>query len=205
MNPDSTYWMKYAVGLAQETPPPGRRVGAALVSEHGQLLCSAFEGEVHGASWFRILRRRVQELGVSSAHSVYLTINTLSAAGSFELAELLHDVRIDRVYIGLPDPALTTYLDGDPATERAYVLRFPDDLQREIMEQNRDLYAASGQSIECNPHYSTHRISEAVSTGLRSKGFELSRGDVNANRGGLRLPLSSAKGMGSSTKRPIAP
>ncbi|WP_329020640.1 methyltransferase domain-containing protein [Streptomyces sp. NBC_01601] len=187
MNPDSTYWMKYAVGLAQETPPPGRRVGAALVSEHGQLLCSAFEGEVHGASWFRILRRRVQELGVSSAHSVYLTINTLSAAGSFELAELLHDVRIDRVYIGLPDPALTTYLDGDPATERAYVLRFPDDLQREIMEQNRDLYAASGQSIECNPHYSTHRISEAVSTGLRSKGFELSRGDVNANRGRVAL------------------
>ncbi|MGV9266672.1 methyltransferase domain-containing protein [Kitasatospora sp. NPDC003701] len=187
MNPDSTYWMKYAIGLAQETPPPGRRVGAALVSEHGRLICSAFEGEVHGASWFRILRRRVQELGVSSAHSVYLTINTLSAAGSFELAELLKEVRIDRVYIGLPDPALTSYLGGDPATERGHALRFPDDLQREILEQNRDLYAASGQSIECNPHYSTHRISEAVSTGLRSMGFELSRGDVNANRGRFAL------------------
>ncbi|MFD6182005.1 class I SAM-dependent methyltransferase [Streptomyces goshikiensis] len=179
--------MNYAINLAQGTPLPGRRVGAALVSEEGQLICSAFEGEVHGASWFRILRRRVQELGVGRAHSVYLTINTMSAAGSFELAELLKDVRIDRVYVGLPDPALTGYLGGDPATERGHVLRFPDDLQREILEQNRDLYAASGQSIECNPHYSTHRISEAVSTGLRSMGFELTRGDVNAHRGRCAL------------------
>ncbi|MEU5425895.1 methyltransferase domain-containing protein [Streptomyces olivoreticuli] len=187
MSPNSTYWMNYAIGEAQRAPHPGRRVGTALVSEHGQLICSAFEGEVHGASWFRILRRRVQELGIASSHSVYLTINTLSAAGSFELAELLNDVRIDRVYIGLPDPALTSYLDGDPATERGHVLRFPDDLQREIMEQNRDLYAASRQNIECNPHYSTHRISEAVSTGLRSKGFTLSRSDINANRGRFAL------------------
>ncbi|MFF5488739.1 class I SAM-dependent methyltransferase [Streptomyces virginiae] len=187
MSPDSTHWMKYAIGVALGAPQPGRRVGAALVSEHGQLICSAFEGEVHGASWFRILRRRVQELGISSAHSVYLTINTLSAAGSFELAELLTGVRIDRVYIGLPDPALTSYLDGDPAIERGHVLRFPDGLQREILEQNRDLYAASEQSIECNPHYSTHRISEAVSTGLRSMGLALSRSDVNANRGRVAL------------------
>jgi SAM-dependent methyltransferase len=187
MNPDSTSWMKHAIGLAQQTPQPGRRVGAALVSEHGRLICSAFEGEVHGASWIRILRRRAHEHGVSSAHSVYLTINTLSADRSFELAELLEDVRIDTVYIGLPDPALTSYLGGDPVTERGHVLRFPDDLQREILEQNRDLYAASEQSIECNPHYSTHRISEAVATRLRSMGFELTRGDVNANRGRVAL------------------
>lgn len=187
MSPDSTHWMKYAIGEAQRTPQPGRRVGAALVSEHGQLICSAFEGEVPGASWSRTLRRKVQELGVASAHSVYLTINTLSATGSFELAEFLNDVRIDRAYIGLPDPALTSYLDGDPVTERGHALRFPDDLQREILEQNRNFYAASGQSIECNPHYSTHRISEAVSTGLRSKGFALSRSEVNANRGKFAL------------------
>ncbi|MFJ9968627.1 class I SAM-dependent methyltransferase [Streptomyces avermitilis] len=183
MSPDSTHWMKYAIGEAQGAPQPGRRVGAALVSEHGQLMCSAFEGEVHGASWFRTLRRRVQERVIASAHSVYLTINTVSADGSFELTELLNDVRIDKVYIGLPDPALTSYLDGDPATERGPVLRFPDDLQREIMEQNRGLYATSGQSIECNAHYSTHRISEDVSAVLRAKGFALSRSDVNANRG----------------------
>ncbi|WP_338675856.1 methyltransferase domain-containing protein [Streptomyces sp. SCSIO 30461] len=187
MSLNSTYWMKYVIGVAQKAPQPGRRVGVALVSEHDELISSAFEGEVRGASWYRVLRRRVQELRTSSAHSAYLTINTLSAAGSFELAALLNDVRIDKVYIGLPDPALTSYLDGDPATERGHVLRFPDDLQREILEQNRDLYAASGQSIECNPHYSTHRISEAVSTELRSKGFALSRSDVNAHRGRVAL------------------
>ncbi|MFF4531645.1 class I SAM-dependent methyltransferase [Streptomyces sp. NPDC001407] len=179
--------MNYAIRVAQRAPYPDRRVGVALVSGHNELICSAFEGEARGASWYRTLRSKIQELGTPSAHSAYLTINTLSADCSFELAELLKDVRIDRVYVGLPDPALTSYLDDDPVTARGHVHRFPDDLQREILEQNRDLYAASEQSIECNPHYSTHRISEAVSTGLRSMGFALSRSDVNANRGRVAL------------------
>lgn len=184
---NSAYWMKYAIGVAQKAPQSGRRVGVVLVSENGELICSAFEGEVRGASWYAILRRRIQELGASSAYSVYLTINTLSAVSSFELAELLKEVRIGRVHIGLPDPALTSYLDDDPVIARGHVLRFPDDLQCEILEQNRHLYEGSEQNIECNPHYFAHRISEAVSTGLRSRGFELSRSDVNANRGRFAL------------------
>ncbi|MFE1782466.1 class I SAM-dependent methyltransferase [Streptomyces sp. NPDC059506] len=187
VTPNSNYWMKYAIRVAQRASQSGRRVGIALVSEHGKLICSAFEGEVRGASWYRTLRSKMQELRISSAHGAYLTINTLSAAGSFELAELLKEVRIDRVYIGLPDPALTRYLEDDPITARGHVHRFPDDLQREILEQNRDLYSASAQNIECNPHYSTHRISEAVSTRLQSSGFALSRSDVNANRGKVAL------------------
>ncbi|MFF8902473.1 methyltransferase domain-containing protein [Streptomyces lydicus] len=175
--------MNYAIRVAQRAPQSGRRGGVALVSEHDELICSAFDGEVRGASWYRILRRRIKELGTSSAHSVYLTINTLSPDQSFELAELLKKIRIDSIYIGLPDPALTSYLDDDPVTARGHAHRFPDDLQREILEQNRDFYAASEQNIECNPHYSTHRISEAVSTRLKSSGFALSRNDVNANRG----------------------
>ncbi|MGV9268055.1 class I SAM-dependent methyltransferase [Kitasatospora sp. NPDC003701] len=182
MSPTSTKWMKYAIGVAQRAPQSGRRVGVALVSEHDELICSAFEGEVNGESWRLALRRRMQEFGTSSAHSVYLTINTLSADRSFELAELLKEVRVDRLFIGLPDPALTSYLDDDPVTARGGVHRFPDDLQREILEQNRGVYAASEQNIDRNPHYSTHRISEAVSTGLGSRGFALSRSDVNANR-----------------------
>jgi SAM-dependent methyltransferase len=179
--------MNYAIGVAQRAQQSGLRVGVALVSESDQLICSAFEGEVRGASWYCILRRKMGRLGALSAHSAYLTINTLSAAGSFELAELLKEVRIDRVYIGLPDPALTSYLDEDPVTSRGHVHRFPGDLQREILEQNRAFYATSAQNIECNPHYSTHRISEAVSTRLQSSGFTLSRRDVNANRGRVAL------------------
>src|SRR5207302_179920 len=37
-------------------------------------------------------------------------------------------------------------------------------------------------SIECNSHYSTHRIGEAVFSNLDSKGFALTRSEVNANR-----------------------
>jgi SAM-dependent methyltransferase len=183
MSPNSNRWMNYAVRGAEFASPSGRRVGVALVSERDELMCSAFEGEVRGASWYRTLRSRTQELGMSTAHSAYLTINTLSADGSFELAELLGDVRIDRVYVGLPDPALTNYLTGDPVTERGHVLRFPDDLQRQILAQHRDLYAESEQSIEGNPHYSTYRISEAVSTRLMAMGFPLTRNDIDAHRG----------------------
>ncbi|MFE7529728.1 methyltransferase domain-containing protein [Kitasatospora sp. NPDC057542] len=194
----STHWMKHVIGIAQRAPQSGRRVGVALVSEHNELICSAFEGEVRGASWYRTLRGKMQELGTSGAHSVYLTINTLSADRSFELAELLEEVRVDRVYIGLPDPALTSYLSGDPVTERGHVLRFPDELQRQILDQNRDLYAASEQSIDCNPHYSTHRISEAVATKLRSMGFALTKDDVNAHRG--RMALASLIGQRYGTE-----
>ncbi|MFE6939714.1 class I SAM-dependent methyltransferase [Streptomyces chartreusis] len=192
--------MNCAIGIAQKAPQSGRRVGAALVSEHDELMCSAFDGEVRGASWCRILQHRIRELGIFSAHSAYLTINTLSAAGSFELAELLKDVQIDTMYIGLPDPALTSYLDGDPVTQRGHVLRFPDNLQRQILEQNRDLYAASGQSIECNPHYSSHRISEAVSARLMSMGFALTRSDVNAHRGRAALASLICQRYGTEYK-----
>lgn len=187
MSPNSTYWMNYAIGIADRAPRTGRRVGVALVSEQDELICSAFEGEVRGASWYRTLRSRITELGTSSAHSAYLTINTLSAGQSFELAALLREVRIGKVYIGLPDPALTSYLDDDPVTARGHMDRFPDGLQREILYQNHASYAASEQSIECNPHYSRHRISDAVSAGLRSSGFLVSRSDVNANRGRTAL------------------
>jgi SAM-dependent methyltransferase len=182
MSPNSTYWMNYVVGLAGRAMQSGRRVGVALVSEEGELICSAFDGEERGAAWYCILRRKMQELGASKAHSLYLTINTLSAGHSFELAELLRDVASDKIYIGLPDPALTSYLDDDPVATQDHVYRFPDDLQREILEQNRRLYAVSEQSIECNTHYSTHRIGEAVFASLGSKGFALTRSEVNANR-----------------------
>ncbi len=199
MSPNSTRWMKHVIGVAQRAPQSGLRVGVALVSESNELICSVFEGEVPGASWYRTLRGRMQELGTSSAQSVYLTVNTLSADRSFELAELLKEVHVDRVYIGLPDPALTSYLDDDPVTARGHVHRFPDDLQREILEQNRGFYAASEQNIDRNPHYSTHRISEAVCAQLGSRGFALSRSDVNANRGKAALAslIRQRYGIGS--------
>ncbi|MCZ1006740.1 class I SAM-dependent methyltransferase [Streptomyces lydicus] len=179
--------MNYAISVAQGASQSSRRVGVALVSEHDELICSAFEGEVRGASWYRTLRSKIQKLGTPSAHSLYLTINTLSADCSFELDELLKDVRIDRVYVGLPDPALTSYRDDDPVTTQGLIHRFPDNLQREILAQNQGVYAASEQNIECNPHYSTHRISETVSSRLTAKGFALSRSEVNANRGRVAL------------------
>ncbi|MEU0100394.1 methyltransferase domain-containing protein [Streptomyces sp. NPDC006267] len=169
--------------MARESARAGRRIGAALVSESDELMCDAFDGE-RGASWCRTLLEKMRGLGAHRAHSLYLTVHSLSEdRQSFELAELVKDVHIDEVFIGLPDPSVTTYLEGDPVAERDHVHRFPDDLQRAILTQNQACYVASEQSIGGNPHYSAHRISEAVLTDLNSRGFGLARSDVTKNRG----------------------
>ncbi len=182
MSPDSSVWMNHAVRVAHESPRSGRRVGAVLASESNELMCDAFDGD-RGAPWYRTLREKMRALGAHYAHSLYLTVHTLSEdRQSFELSELLGEVRIAEVHIGLPDPAVTGYLDGDPVAEHDHVARFPDDLQRAILVQNQAFYAASEQSIGGNPHYSTQRISEAVLTDLNARGFDLSRSDVTMNR-----------------------
>lgn len=182
MSSTSSYWMKHVVGLAAKSPLPGRRVGAALVSHNGELIAAAHEGEEPGASWYEVVSRRLRPGTVSSAHSLYLTMNTLDPGGTFELAKLLREITIASIFVGLPDPRLAQYLDDDPVATHGDVSRFPDDLQREILEQNSTLYARSEQSIDCNPHYSTHRIGEAVFNSLASRGFALTMQEVNANR-----------------------
>jgi len=181
MSSDSKHWMNHVVELAAVGDPSRLRVGAAAVSETGDLVCSAFAGEDRGESWYRIMRRKMEKRGSPKAHSIYLTINTL-AADRFELAGLLEETGSANVYIGLPDPTVVGYREDDPVSTREQVFRFPDDLQRMILEQNRRFYEESEQAIQCNPHYSTHRIGESVSSRLGSHGFPVSRSEVNGNR-----------------------
>lgn len=182
MSADSKSWMSYVVDLAAAAPPSGMRVGAVLVSKGGQLVCCAFEGEEPGKSWRYALQRKMQEGGATTAHSIYLTINTLSTDRSFDLAGLQRETGSENTYVGLPDPTLTSYRDDDPVTTGDNVFRLPDDLQREILDQNLRIYEESEQRIQCNPHYSTHRIGESVFSSLTSHGFTIPRREVNANR-----------------------
>ncbi len=182
MNSKEVYWMNYSIKISKEACHSNLYVGVVLVSENNELLCSAFAGERCNDSWCSIILGKVQKLKISSAQSIYLMINTLSRTHVFDLLELLAEVRINEIYIGLPDPALTCYMDDDPIITHNCVYRYPDELQREILKLNTHYYANSTQTIENIPYYSENRISNMVIKSLRSKGFVVSLDEINANK-----------------------
>ncbi|MDR1494413.1 MAG: hypothetical protein LBI29_00010 [Rickettsiales bacterium] len=132
MNSNSVYWMNYSIDISKKTSQSELRVGVVLVSEHNELICYAFVGEEPNKSWYSILLGKVQKLKIYNAQSIYLTINTLSATDLFDLIELLNEIRINEIYIGLPDPALESYLKDDPIITLNNVYRYPNELQCEI-------------------------------------------------------------------------
>jgi len=176
------YWMNYSIDIAKGASQSDLRVGVVLVSEHNELICSAYAGEERNASWCSVLLSKVRKRKISNAQSIYITINTLSVAYSFDLIELLKEVHIKEIHVGLPDPALTCYLVDDPAITLNHVYRYPDELQRKILEQNNHFFADSKQSIKYSPFYSENRISNLVIEKLKSKGFVVSKNELNANK-----------------------
>lgn len=182
MSVNSMYWMQYSIDISKKVSPSLLQVGTVLISEQNKLLCSAYSGENCNESWYGVILRKIQKLKISHAQSIYLTINTLSKDCSFDLIELLKKISINEIYIGLPDPTLTCYWDNDPAITFNCVYRYPDKLQREILEQNYQFFSESKQNIKYSPYYSENRISNLVIEKLRLKGFIISKDELNANK-----------------------
>ena len=179
----TTAWMKYSIDIARAAPNDGLRVGVALVSASNNLICSAYAGEDETASWSSVLLTKAHQLNVSTAQSIYLTVNTLRAeAHTFDLLKVLQEICIEEIYIGLPDPALTHYLEGDPVIAHKHIYRYPIDLQCAILQQNTQFFAASPQSIQYSPYYSQHRISSLVIETLKSKGLVISKAELNEHK-----------------------
>lgn len=174
--------MNYSIDISKEVSHSDLRVGVVLVSENNEFICSAFAGEKRNASWCSILLGKVRKLKISNAQSIYIMINTLSNTHEFELIELLKEVHINEIYVGLPDPALTCYMNHDPVITHDHVYRYPDELQREILKQNNHFFLDSTQSIKNSPYYSENRISKMVIETLKSKGFIVSEDNLNANK-----------------------
>ena len=184
MNKKNMYWMNYSINISKGAPHSNLRVGVVLVSENNELVCSAFTGENCNDSWCSILLNKLRKFKISIAQSIYITINTLSSTSMFDLLELLTEVCVNKIYVGLPDPTLTCYIDGDPIITHNHVYRYPDELQREILKLNAHFYSNSAQSIKNSPYYSENRISKMVIESLKSKGFVISPEELNANKSG---------------------
>lgn len=71
----------------------------------------------------------------------------------------LEEIHVSEIYIGLPDPKLSYYLDDDPAIRHKSVFRYPDELQYKILELNNRCYAESNQNIKYNTYYYINKSS----------------------------------------------
>lgn len=182
MSINSREWMRYSIDIANKASQSRLRVGAVLVSQHNELICSSYKGEEDSASWSSVLIDKIRRLEISHVQTVYLTINTVSTGDSFELNELLKEINADIIYVGVPDPTLSCYLENDPIIASATINRYPDELQREILKQNHPFFAKSVQSIKYSPFYSKNRISNLVIQKLKVKGFTVSKKELTANK-----------------------
>lgn len=182
MDATNLYWMAHSINISKKGPLSKLQVGAVLVSNKNELICSAFSNEDNNSSWCSVLLRKLQYKKISNAQSIYVTINTLSHFDVFDLSELLKEIQINEIYIGLPDPVLTSYLNYDPLVKLNNVYRYPDQLQREILMQNDYFFASSKQNIRSSPYYSENRISDLVIEKLKAKDIIISREELNSNK-----------------------
>lgn len=179
---DNLYWMKYSINISQKAPWSKLKTGVVLVSKQNELICSAYTGEEENSSWLDVLLKKIKGSSLFNGWCLYLTVNTLSKTESFDLIELLKLIHVRKIYVGLPDFRLENYLNGDPVLVLDYVHRYPDDLQREILKQNKRFYANSRQSIQYSSYYSANRISSFVLEKLERKGITISEEELNINK-----------------------
>lgn len=182
MDNGKLYWMNYSINIANGSEDKNLRVGAVLVTEDNKLICSAYTDECFGLSWYEILLSKIKELSVNNAYYLFLTVNTLFSETEFDLNKLMRKIAIEEIYIGVPDPNLSDYLSNDPIGTFRKIYRYPDNLQRMILQQNISYYRNGKQNIKSSPYYSAKRISNIVLEKLKEKGIFISKEELQANK-----------------------
>lgn len=142
------YWMRLSIEISKESANDTLKVGTVLVSQNDGLLCSAFSGEVDNKTWSEVLVDKIRTLNVSYAHGLFLTINTIHTANVFELQKILSYIEVENIYIGLPDPSLTEFIDNDPFLTKRQINRYPELCQKEILEINDSYILIAGKTLE---------------------------------------------------------
>lgn len=182
MDNGKLYWMNYSINIANGSKDNNLRVGAVLVTEDNKLVCSAYTDECSGLSWYEILLSKIKKLNVNNAYYLFLTVNTLFSESEFDLNKLMEKIAIEEIYIGVPDPNLADYLSNDPIGTFRNIYRYPDNLQRMILQQNLNYYRNDKQNIKSSPYYSAKRISNIVMEKLQEKGIFISKEELQSNK-----------------------
>lgn len=176
-------YMNLSLALAENSPEGTLKVGAVLVSSDNKIICSSWNGEIEGLSWSMILTSKINLLGIFHVSCLYVTINTYNETqNTFDLEDILNIVHINTIFVGLPDPSVTTYIEQDPVLTFDNIIRYPDELQRKILYQNFECYADSPQAISNSPYFSKNRISNLVIEKLAEKGFRITKEELDLHK-----------------------
>lgn len=182
MDNGKLYWMNYSINIANGSKDNNLRVGAVLVTEDNKLVCSAYTDECSGLSWCEILLSKIEKINVNNAYYLFLTVNTLFSESEFDLNKLMEKIAIEEIYMGVPAPNLVDYLSNDPIGTFRNIYRYPDNLQRMILQQNLNYYRNGKQNIKSSPYYSAKRISNILMEKLQEKGIFISKKELQSNK-----------------------
>lgn len=178
LNSENLHWMNYSIENASYCNSSNLYVGAVLVSENGELISSSNNSN----SWSTTLLEELKKKNIKEANSLYLTINTLKNDTEFDINFLLEQIKIQNIYLGLPDPKLTSYLPNDPIVNMNNIYRYPEYLQEKILKQNEKYYLNSKQHLKNCSYFSTKRIGNLLIEKLKENGFILSQKEVYNNK-----------------------
>lgn len=176
-------YMNLSLAVAAKSSVGDLKVGAVLVSDDNRVICSSCNGEIANLSWNTILALKIKSLGLTHAASLYVTISTYDKAlKRFGLEDIVSLMQIDIIFVGLPDPSMTTYIEDDPVLNLDIIKRYPDELQRKILVQNCAYYDTSPQAISNSPYYHENRISNLVIEKLEQRGYKITKGELNLHK-----------------------
>lgn len=119
-------WMEYSVENLKSTCD--LEVGALIVSELDKIEIEVFDGSDR---WRDTVIKEIIKKDIRKAKYLFLTINTISNANEFDLSIILKNIKIDEIYIGMPDPKLDMYMEKDPIMNDN-VFRYPLELQKKL-------------------------------------------------------------------------
>lgn len=72
----------------------------------------------------------------------------MTTNNKLDINSLLDKIKIKNIYLGLPDPKLTSYIPNDPIVNGINIYRYPEDLQHKILNQNEKHYLNSKQHLK---------------------------------------------------------
>lgn len=191
-------WMKFSIDVSKFGVYSDLRVGAVLVSDNNELIYYAYNNDIINQTWNTQVLEEIKNRQIKHIDSIYLTINTMTNGGEYDLKEILNYVSVNNLYIGLPDPKLTHLDDNDPALAKKFANRFDDQYQLEILKLNKHIYQESKQSIQNNLYYFKNRISDLIISELKNKGYTVQQQDFNSNKDKGKLIINLMNNFGIS-------
>jgi pyrimidine deaminase RibD-like protein len=187
--------------VSEQDGRPRPKVGAVVV-KNGQLICTAFRGEVLGNhAEYIALEKKLPDYALAGA-TIYTTLEPCTTRNHPKIPCVARLVqrKVARVVIGMLDPDTRITGKGQRQLRRANIITdlFPHDLMAEVEEMNREFTEFCEQQqteIEQNPNRAK------VSTNMMSHEMTVTATDDQKSQGRRWVEKTLAKLLGERGMR----